>query len=191
MPAGADSSSRFSAESRSAFVRTDRIGARGGGAQARRVPEGLRFALGGFDEVEDHVGVMQCVEGGGAHDLLQGDGGFEESRRVDEHDLGVAEGQDAGDAVARGLGARAGDGEFLSDEPVEERGLADVRLADDGDETGSVTLLVRGQMRESVSHNSVLYRGSQSMIWHATCSNCSLTASLRSRLLRCTRSVHV
>ena len=101
--------------------------------------------FGGVDEVQDHVGIAQRMDRGGAHDLLQGDGGFEQSRRVDEHGLGVAEGQDAGDALARGLRARAGDGELLADEPVEERRLADVRLADDGNETGFRSLeLIEG-----------------------------------------------
>ena len=53
--------------------------------------------------MKDHVGVAERLERGGAHDVLQGDRGFEQARRVDEHDLRVVEGEDAGDAVARGL----------------------------------------------------------------------------------------
>jgi hypothetical protein len=57
-----------------------------------------------FDEVQDHIGIAQGLERGGAHNVLQCDRRFEQARRVDEDGLRVIEGEDAGDAVARGLG---------------------------------------------------------------------------------------
>jgi hypothetical protein len=95
------------------------------------------LAIGAIDEEEDDVGIAKGLECGGAHDVLQRNGGFEQSGGVDEDDLRVVEGQYAGDAIAGGLGPRARDGELLADEAVEQRGLPDVRLSDDGDETGA------------------------------------------------------
>ena len=118
------------------MVRTVRTGARGGALNPASSASVCRLFLGGIDQVQDHVGVAKRVNRGGAHDLLERDGGLEEAGRVDEHDLGVVEGEDAGDAIARGLGALARNGELLADEPVEERRLTHVRLADDGDESG-------------------------------------------------------
>ena len=56
-----------------------------------------------------------------------------EARRVDEDELGRPDRAQAGDAVARGLRLARGDADLLPDQGVEQRGLADVGLADDGD----------------------------------------------------------
>jgi hypothetical protein len=66
--------------------------------------------VGGFDEVQDHVGVTQRMDRGGAHDLLQRDR-FEESRRVHEHGP-VSPKVRCRDSLAR-IGRAAGDGELL------------------------------------------------------------------------------
>jgi hypothetical protein len=59
-----------------------------------------------------------------------------DSRRVDEDDLRLWLGEDAQQAIARRLRFRRHDGDFFADEGVDERGLADVWFADNGDETG-------------------------------------------------------
>ena len=56
-----------------------------------------------------------------------------ETGRVDEDELRVARGQDAGDAVTRRLRLARGDADLLADQVVEQRRLADVGPADDGD----------------------------------------------------------
>jgi hypothetical protein len=94
-----------------------------------------RFGVRGFDEVEDDICVTECLERGPAHDLLERDVRFHQSRRIDEHDLGVVEGEDSRYAIARGLGFGAGDGELLADETIKKRGLPHVGFTDDGDES--------------------------------------------------------
>ena len=54
--------------------------------------------------------------------------------RVDEHELRLVGGVDAHHPVARGLRLPWGDADFLPDDAVEQRRLADVGAADDGDE---------------------------------------------------------
>ena len=51
--------------------------------------------------------------------------------------LGVALGAEAGDREPGGLGLGAHDGEVLADEGVEERGLADIGGAGEGDVAGA------------------------------------------------------
>ena len=61
-----------------------------------------------------------------------------EARRVDEDELRVAQGADAGDAVPRGLRLARGDADLLADQGIEQRRLADVGLADDGDDAAAL-----------------------------------------------------
>src|SRR5262252_2846602 len=56
-----------------------------------------------------------------------------ESRRIDEHILHADLGQNTADAVARCLWLFGRDAYPLTDERVEQRGLADVRPTDDRD----------------------------------------------------------
>ena len=60
-----------------------------------------------------------------------------EPRRVGEHDLVAVGGQDGAGVVARRLRLVRDDGHLPSDERVDQRRLADVRPADDGDEAAA------------------------------------------------------
>src|ERR1700722_20038930 len=91
-------------------------------------------AVGRLDEVDDNIGVLEGAERGRAHGALEVVGGGEESGGVEEDHLDVAFGPDADDAIACGLGLGGGDGEFLSDEAIEQRGFSHVVCADDGDD---------------------------------------------------------
>ena len=57
-----------------------------------------------------------------------------ETGRVHEYKLALFIGQNAGDAVARGLCLARGNADFLPDQMIEQRGLAHVRASYDGDE---------------------------------------------------------
>ena len=62
--------------------------------------------------------------------------GFVDSGRIDEDDLRVVAIQNSLNAVAGGLRLGRNDGDFASDESIDERGFAGVGAADDCDETG-------------------------------------------------------
>ncbi len=63
--------------------------------------------------------------------------GIVNARRVDEDDLRGFAGENAQDAIARGLRLGRDDGNLLAQQRVQQRGLAHVRLADNGDEAGT------------------------------------------------------
>ena len=57
-----------------------------------------------------------------------------DARRIEEDDLTFVVRMDAEDAVARRLGLIGDNRDFVFDDMVDERRLADIRAADDGDE---------------------------------------------------------
>ena len=57
-----------------------------------------------------------------------------ETGRIDKHELVGAFAADAGDAVARGLRLARGDADLLADQRIQQRGLAHIGLADDGNQ---------------------------------------------------------
>ena len=59
-----------------------------------------------------------------------------EARRIDENQLAAAGRQNPRDAVPGRLGAAGSDADLLSDDMVEQGGLADIRPAHDGDISG-------------------------------------------------------
>ena len=61
--------------------------------------------------------------------------GLVDPRRVEEDDLAGLVRMDAEDAVARRLGLIGDDRDLMLDDAVDECRLADIRAADDGDET--------------------------------------------------------
>jgi hypothetical protein len=63
--------------------------------------------------------------------------GIEQTGRVEHDHLDVAGGANAHHAVTSGLRLLADDRQLLSDDPVEQRGLAGVRLTDDGHDSGA------------------------------------------------------
>jgi hypothetical protein len=60
------------------------------------------------------------------------------ARRIDKDELGWTHGADARDPVPRGLGLVGRDADLLSDQGIEQRRLADVGLADDGDQAAAL-----------------------------------------------------
>ena len=95
--------------------------------------------LAGFDHEQDQVDVAD----GAHHRLVQrfvqrGGVARLESRRVDKDELRRADGADAGDAVPGGLSLARGDADFLAHQGVEQRRLADVGLADDGNQAAAL-----------------------------------------------------
>ena len=74
-------------------------------------------------------GVGRVPHHGGVHPVL----GPVDPGRVDERDLGARPPRHAQDALAGGLGLVGDDRDLLAHERVDERGLAGVGPADDGD----------------------------------------------------------
>ena len=104
-------------------------------------------AMGDVDDEQDGVAGLQRVMDLLHHAAVEVGVGLVNAGGIDEDELGggvafrllgLFEGgqlQDAEDAVAGGLGLVGDDGELLAEKRVEERGLAGVGTADDGDET--------------------------------------------------------
>ena len=66
---------------------------------------------------------------------------------VDEREIAAIALERHENAVARGAGHFAGDQAFVADEPIDQRGLADVGPADDGDADAAVLVLFFGRRR--------------------------------------------
>ena len=79
----------------------------------------------------------KCGEGELAHALLHEVAGVEESGEIVPDVLDVAVGAKADGGQSRRLGLGAHDGEVDADEAVQERGLADVGCAGEGDVAGA------------------------------------------------------
>ena len=98
----------------------------------------------GIDHQRHHVGVVGALPGGGDHGALEPAlGDAEDARRVDQHDLRrgrpsrqVGHG-DADHPHARGLHLARDDGDLGADQGVDQRRLAGIGRADDGDEPGA------------------------------------------------------
>ena len=86
-------------------------------------------------EMEHHVHAAERVNGELAHPDLHQVGRVKESGEIVKDVLRVAVRADPDDRQAGGLGARAHDGQVLADEGVEQRRLADVGRAGQGDVT--------------------------------------------------------
>ncbi len=89
--------------------------------------------LDGVGDVEDDVGVRHGPRDELHHRLLQLVGGFENARRVGVDNLELLAGDDAHDAVARGLRLGGDDREPLADERVHEGRFPDIGIPDDID----------------------------------------------------------
>ena len=126
-----------------------RITGRSGGSSLSTASSSRAEVL-GLDHQHDRIDAGEAVGDGPVHRLVQraAVGGLE-AGRVDEHELRIGRGDDAGHAMARGLGLARGDADLLSDQPVEQRGLADVRAADDRHEAGAMR--VRSCARDACS----------------------------------------
>jgi hypothetical protein len=88
--------------------------------------------------VNHQIGVAQRGRGLRAEGDVKIVLGLQDSRRIDEDGLPIRVGDEAYDTPSSRLRFGTGDGEFGLNESVEERGLAHVRLADDGDEAAEL-----------------------------------------------------
>ena len=61
------------------------------------------------------------------------------ARRIDKHILGLFNRADARDAMPCGLCFARGNADLLSDQSVEQRGLADIGLANDSNQPAALT----------------------------------------------------
>ena len=91
-----------------------------------------------------HIQDDVCIPDGSVHEihhvLLEPVIGLQDARGVGIHDLEILSVDDAHDAVARRLGLGRDDAELLAHEGVHQRGLADVRVPYDVDESGAMLL---------------------------------------------------
>ena len=91
-----------------------------------------------LDHEHDQVRIGQRGGGGAVHGAIERALLAEvQAGRVDEGDLHAGPVEHAEDAMARGLRPRGDDGEFLADERIEQRRLADVGTADERGEAGA------------------------------------------------------
>ena len=98
-----------------------------------------RRELARLDDEQDQVDVADGAHHGLVQRLVQRRAVARlEARRIDEDELRRAHGADAGDAVPRGLRLARGDADLLADQGVEQGRLADVGLADDGDQAAAL-----------------------------------------------------
>src|ERR1039457_7001702 len=89
-----------------------------------------------IDVEEQQVALAEGGAHGVHHALGQERIGFVDAGGVEEDDLGIGEGEHALDGGAGGLGFVGDDGDLGADELVQQRGLAGVGAAQDGDEAG-------------------------------------------------------
>ena len=97
----------------------------------------MRRLLLRVDQERQHVGVSRRAPGGGDHRAVEAALRREEAGRVDEDDLGLAAHHDAAHGRARRLRLAGDDRHLLADERVDQRRLAGVRRADQGDEAAA------------------------------------------------------
>src|SRR6267142_513090 len=107
------------------------------GAQRRQHEIVGALRPGGVYDQADDIDLLGGALGRLLHELVELAVADVQARRVDEDHLRVAAIADAGDTVARGLGPRRDDRELLAHEAVQQRGLAGVGPADEGDEPGA------------------------------------------------------
>ena len=106
-------------------VRRDAVG-----HQLVAAADGLR----GVDHEAHDVDVADRALGGGVEPLAERGAGLVDARRVDEHDLGVGPVEHPPDLGAGRLRLVRDDGHLGAEDAVEQRGLAHVGAADEGDE---------------------------------------------------------
>ena len=106
-----------------------------------------------------HGFVQRAVQGVGVTGL--------KPRGVDKNELGIALGAHAGDAVTGGLGLARGDADLLTDQGIEQRGLAHIGAAHDGHQ--ATTLGALGVEIGHVIHGCD-FSMSANMAWAAACS---------------------
>ena len=100
----------------------------------------VRAEAAGFDHEQDRVDRTQRGRDRAVERTVQRAAVLGlETRRVDEDVLRVFQRMNAGDAMARGLRLARRDTDFLADQRVHQRGLADVRAADDRDHAAAKT----------------------------------------------------
>ena len=87
-----------------------------------------------IDQNDQHIGIGGAGPGGIDHGALKALLGRENTRRVDEDDLGIAKHRNATDLTARGLHFMGDDRNLGANQPVEQRRFTGVRRAYNGHE---------------------------------------------------------
>src|SRR5690606_15525719 len=86
----------------------------------------------GVDQKRDDIGILRAAPGGGDHGRIQPASRLEDTRRIDENDLGRSMGDNAAHQCARRLHLVRDNGNLGADKLVDQRRLAGVRSADEG-----------------------------------------------------------
>ena len=94
----------------------------------------------GIHHQRDHVGALGPVPRRGDHRPVEAAFGREDAGGIDQQYLRVTLDRDAEQAGARGLRLRADDRDLLADQAVDQRRLARVGRADDGDQPAMLLL---------------------------------------------------
>ncbi len=97
----------------------------------------LLHALVRVDQQSDDFGVVRAAPGAADHGAVEPAAWRENAGRVDEDELRGAFDGDAADQRAGGLHFGRDDGDFGADQRVEQRRLAGIRRADQGDEAAA------------------------------------------------------
>ena len=116
--------------------REQRGGTRSGGESSGFL-EGNRFVVERVDEMNDDVGFVEGMLRRRAHRALQRVRRIQESGGIKHDHLHIVLGPNADDPVARGLRLWADDAQLLTDDAVEQGRLSGVRLAGDGEDSGT------------------------------------------------------
>ena len=112
-----------------------------------------------IDHQRHRVGAPRALPGGAHHRAVEAAARREHPRGVHEHDLRRAADGDAEHPVAGGLRFRGDDGNLGSDQAVEERGLAGVGRAEEGDETAALRFPAGGRGGVRRRHRRARRRG--------------------------------
>jgi hypothetical protein len=88
-------------------------------------------------EMQDQIHLPRRLERDVPHSGLEQVGRIQQAREIVEDVLGVTLSSETGHRKARGLRFRADEGQVLTDERVQEAGLADIGRAGKGDMAGS------------------------------------------------------
>ena len=121
----------------------------------------------GVDQHRDDVGVVRAAPGGRHHGAVEPPPRRENSRRVEEHELGAALHRDAAQQRARGLHLGRDDRDLAADQRIDQRRFAGVGRADQRDEAAARG--VAGGARQP-SARSVFTPSRLSMAAAAACS---------------------
>src|SRR5205085_3714502 len=132
------------------------------------------------------VGIVGAAPGSIHHRALDTALGLEQTRGIDEHDLGVAVGCYAANGRSRGLHLVRDDRHLGADEGIDQRRLAGIGRADDGDEAAASLQPAHGRVSRS-SSTAAANRSASRLLPPRPCAGCwPLTATSTTNTGACT-----